>query len=236
MGSEIKSFITSRLAIYLLVLSGITVSQTKVFAQTNETSLKWTITLTEVSSAVFDKALRSQPRSEIASKSGQFKKQGALTLPLRNGKHIVLKDNSGRPYDEDRKHYTYYGFIKSLDCYVIAQQLYEGLNYLLINKNDGAIVPLRGVPALSPDGKIMFSTFWNPYEEHTNIQPPSQDLYFSNIANGKISAPYRVSYNKMVIAKFAWETNNSLVMSYTATTEAKDQNLRYARLRINRKK
>ena len=192
---------------------------------------RWTIEMLPIDAVTFNKAFTSRKKA-ISRQADYIKKNGILTLPLGTGKKVIFKDNKGVPYDEDRKSYRYLGQVNVLGAYLVEQNLFESTEYILIDKKTGRVNTLAGEPDISPDGKTLFNTLYNPYEEHADISPPSQDIYLSVITQGKISKPYRISYNKMMITGYAWETNSTVVICYKLREEDKDNEVKYARLRL----
>jgi hypothetical protein len=206
-------------------------STTPANAQKHIPAQRWTIEMLPIEAVTFKKAFTARKKN-ISRQTDYRKKNGILTLPLANGKKVVFKDNKGVPYDEDRKSCHYLGQVNVLGAYLVKQNLYESTEYILINRKSGRMDTLAGKPDISPDGKTLFNTLYNPYEEHADVSPPSQDIYLSVITLGKISKPYRISYNKMMITGYAWETNSTLVICYKLKEEDKANEVRYARLRL----
>ena len=208
------------------------VNLTPANAQQKELDAPWSIKLITINAGDFKKAFINRTKTITADTLTLVKKNGRLSLPLGKGNKVVFTDNKGIPYDEARTHHTYIGRLKSLNSYLVKQNMYEGTNYFLIKKINGYTDTLAGLPALSADRKIMFCTYWNPYEEHDDIAPPTQDIAVYSVSNGNISKAYRISYSKMIITNFAWETNSSLVISYKSREEDPDNKTKYARLKL----
>lgn len=200
-------------------------------AQKYKPAQRWTIEMLPIDAVTFKKAFTARKKT-ISRQADYPKKNGILTLPLVTGKKVIFKDNKGVPYDEDRKSYRYLGQIDVLSAYLVEQNLFESTEYILINKKTGRMDTLGGMPDISHDGKTLFNTFYNPYEEHADVSPPSQDIYLSVITQGKIGKPFRISYNKMMITDYAWETNSTVVICYKLREEDKDNDIKYARLRL----
>jgi len=201
-----------------------------VNAQKDKSSNPWAIELLPINAATFESAFKVRKKTIYKDTYTYSKKNGTLRLPIANGKKVVFEDNKGTPYDEDRKSFRYLGQVKVLGCYLVEQHLFESTDYVLINKKTGKTNTLAGMPSVSPDGKILFNTAFNRYEEHADVSPPSQDVYLSHVNPTGFSEPYRISYNNMYITKYAWETNTSLVICYRTREEESDTDFRYARL------
>jgi len=216
--------------LFSFVLSLSFILAVPVNAQKHNPSNRWLIELLPIDAATFKKAFEVRKKTIISDTATYRKKNGILRLPLANGKRVVFEDNKGTPYDEDRKSFRYLGQVKVLSCYLVEQHLFESTDYVLINKKTGKTNTLAGKPAVSPDGKILFNTAFNRYEEYADVSPPSQDIYLSVVSLGGFSEPYRVSYNNMYITNYAWETNTSLVICYRTREEEGDKDFKYARL------
>ena len=220
--------------LFSFVLSMSFILAVPVNAQKHMPSNRWAIELLPIDAATFKKAFKVRKKTVISNTATFKKKNGILRLPLANGKKVVFEDNKGTPYDEDRKSFFYLGQVKVLRCYLVEQHLFESTDYVLINKKTGKTNTLAGKPAVSPDGKIVFNTAFNRYEEYSDVSPPSQDLYLSVVNSGGFSEPYRVSYNNMYITNYAWETNSNLVICYRTREEESDKVVKYARLRLKK--
>lgn len=205
-------------------------------AQKDKSSDPWAIELFPINEATFKIAYKARKKTIFSDPTTYRKKNGTLRLPIANGELVVFEDNNGTPYDEDRKSFRYLGQVKVLGCYLVEQHLFESTDYILINKKSGKTNTLAGMPAVSPDGKILFNTAFNRYEEYADVNPPSQDVYLSLVSPGGLSEPYRKSYNNMYIKNYAWETNTSLVICYKTSKEESDTDFRYARLLLKKNK
>lgn len=218
--------------LFSFVLSLSFILAVPVHAQKHKSSNLWAIELLPIEAATFEKAFKIRKKTIFSDTATYRKKNGMLRLPLANRKKAVFEDNKGTPYDEDRKSFLYLGQVKVLGCYLVEQHLYESTDYILINKKTGRTNTLAGMPAVSPDGKILFNTAFNRYEEYADVSPPSQDIYLSFVKPTGFTEPYRISNNDMYITKYAWETNTSLVICYRTREEESDTYFRYARLLI----
>ncbi len=70
------------------------------------------------------------------SQGKHFKRSGqTLILNLSNGQKLSLRDNSQKGDEEE--HFTYENYFPELNAYLIRVQLYEGSNYLLVNRTNG---------------------------------------------------------------------------------------------------
>ena len=154
---------------------------------------------TESTSAAF------QNSSEVTSK-----KNGKIELSLKNKSKIVLSDNEGQPYDEDRITYTFLGSISDFGKYLIKADGYEGDYYLLIDKMSGAADTTLGLPYFSPDGKFIFSGNHNPYETYENIFPPTEDVSIYEYKNGKLNLIFSKPYTKGRIEEIYWKDKNTV--------------------------
>jgi len=204
-------------------------------AQKHKAITQWSIEIKPINAVTFREVFKSKSITVTPDSNSPKRCNGIIDLPLRNGKKITFKDNKGVPHDEDRTSHIYLGQVKFLDCYLVEKNLFESTDYLLINKKTGITDTLAGLPVLSPDGKTICCTNFNPYEEHADIQPPTQDIYLSSVTDRRLSRPQRLSYNKMMITGYSWADNSSLVISYKVREEDNDHALKYARLFLKRK-
>lgn len=138
------------------------------------------------------------------------KKNGKIELILENKSTIVLSDNKGQPYDENRITYTFLGSIGDFGKYLIKADGYEGDYYLLIDKMSGATDTTLGLPYFSPDGKFIFSSNYNPYETYENISPPTEDVSVYEYKNRKLYLIFFRPYTKGKLEKIYWKDKNTV--------------------------
>ncbi|RYZ47217.1 MAG: hypothetical protein EOP49_22010, partial [Sphingobacteriales bacterium] len=192
---------------------------------------------TEATAEQFNQAFKesnTKTKTALVFDSLQHQKTGTtLKLSIANGSAVSLTDNTGTPHDEDRVTNKYIGQDTVLNRYVVEQKLYESRRYLLIDKKSGSLDTLPGLPYSSPDGKVIFCSVYNPYEEYANMPPPTQDIYFYHVNNGVLQKIHGQPY-KMFIAERVWSGSQTLLVRYDPNDEP-DQDktgLRYASFNI----
>lgn len=85
-----------------------------------------------------------------------FKRSGdTLFLNLSNGKKVSLIDNSKEGDEEE--HYTYENYFSQPNIFIIYVQLYEGNNYLLVNRTNGNKKYIIGRAYPSPSGSKLLA-------------------------------------------------------------------------------
>lgn len=88
--------------------------------------------------------------------AAKVRRQGhKLFFKCRNGKEAMLENKLTD--DEDHAEYKYLGQLSDKGYYVIAANFYEWYNYFLISEANGDTTVLRGLPSVSPDGKMLLS-------------------------------------------------------------------------------
>lgn len=88
--------------------------------------------------------------------AAKVRRQGLkLLFKCRNGREAVLENRLTE--GEDHVEYEYLGQLHDESYYVVSANFYEWYNYFLINQANGDTVVLRGLPILSPNGKMILS-------------------------------------------------------------------------------
>lgn len=73
-------------------------------------------------------------------------------------KIVPLVNNNNDEDDVDNfVNYRYYGFIKSMDQFLVAATYYEASDYILIDRQTAHITQLWGIPQVSPNGKLFIA-------------------------------------------------------------------------------
>lgn len=102
------------------------------------------------------RAFEGPEEEHLKQDAVKVRRQGhKLFFKCENGKEAVLEN---RLTDgEDHVEYTYLGQLSDKSYYVISANFYEWYNYFLINEVNGDTTWLRGLPILSPNGKMILS-------------------------------------------------------------------------------
>jgi hypothetical protein len=82
-----------------------------------------------------------------------LKNGGSIRLPIDGKQPMILQDSINKVGDGEQKLYNYIGFMNEIGTYIVEAQYYETGEILLINKYNGSVVKVWGIPRLSPDWK-----------------------------------------------------------------------------------
>jgi hypothetical protein len=148
------------------------------------------------------------------------KSDGKLTLLTVNHKHLILIDNNGFPYDENRISYNYIGYITAINKYLIEVMPYEDKYYILFDKTNGRIDTISGFPVLSPDNDLIYTAHYNPYETYENVNPPTYDINIYKIDAGSVSLLFS-KYYKSTINEQYWQNNHSFCLKLSNENNVK---------------
>ncbi len=90
-----------------------------------------------------------------------FKKKGVLHLKSATGQWIRFKDNPEE--GGEFRFYTFRGFIRSIDSYLVYLTYYEEYSALLVHRNGRKVLELDDLPHFSPNGRSFCTTV---HDEH----------------------------------------------------------------------
>ncbi len=76
----------------------------------------------------------------------------SLVLPLGDGGVVTFVDDA-RPESGEANYHTYRTYYAAIGYYLVAHYMYEGGQYLLVNRRNGWRQAVFGVPVLSPDSQ-----------------------------------------------------------------------------------
>jgi uncharacterized protein YgiM (DUF1202 family) len=132
-----------------------------------------------------------------------------LSLKLENGKlKKIISYPFGKNGNEDsREEYTYIGYLKRLNSYLIRGSYWESGDYFFVSKKTGLISDnFYGSPKISPNNKLMLIIDEDAYEEGTNIA-------LFEIKNNNVKLKINYSFSDWVIDGEAfWISNSEIVI------------------------
>lgn len=132
-----------------------------------------------------------------------------LSLKLDNGniKKIISYPFGKNGNEEYREEYTYIGYLKRLNSYLITGSYWESGDFFFVNKKKGLISNnFYGSPNISPNNKLMLIIDEDTYEKGTNIS-----LYEINNNNVKLKIHY--SFSDWVIdGEIFWISNSEILI------------------------
>lgn len=134
---------------------------------------------------------------------------GQLILPADNAGTVLLQNNTGVPHDEDRLVYQYQGYLKPLNKYLVEVNGYEHSYCLLIDKATGKKDTISNLPVVSPDGRLIVSKRYNPYEEHEHIPPPTEDISIYRVDNNAVKRIF-LQINRWFARDLYWKDNHTI--------------------------
>lgn len=134
---------------------------------------------------------------------------GQLTLPTEKEGVVLLQNNNGVPHDEDRLVYQYRGYLKLLNKYLVEVNGYEHGYCLLIDKSTGKKDTISNLPVVSPDGRLILSKRYNPYEEHEHIPPPTEDISIYTVDNNAVKRIF-LQANRWFAHDLYWKDNHTV--------------------------
>lgn len=152
-----------------------------------------------------------------------------IILELNNDKKIILLDNSGIPYDENRINYKYVGYIDLMSSYLIRVKKYDDTFYLLINILNGKEIILQSYPLISPNKKYLITCYLNQFDELENINPPFNEIIIYSIKGSNLKKIVKKNY-KHVINEMFWGNDNKI---YFKVNLLKSETINYLALKIN---
>nr|WP_295869670.1 hypothetical protein [uncultured Chitinophaga sp.] len=167
------------------------------------------VELTGITETEFD---RHQPPApdQVEYDTARFRvTSGELTLPTDQAGTVVLKNNAGVPHDEDRLSYRYLGYLKPLHKYLVEANSYEQDYVLLIDKTTGKKDTVSNFPVLSPDGRLIVSKRYNPYEEYEHIPPPTEDISIYTVDNDVIKRIF-LQPSRWMARELYWKDNHTI--------------------------
>ena len=115
-------------------------------------------------------ALPTISHSFISKKSGNYKKEDKLVLPIDSNKVVEFKNSSYKEGGCSETFYKYYGEIDKVNSYLIGAMSCDIYEYSLVNKNTGKITHFfEGFPFLSPNSKHLVSIATIGYNYDTRL-------------------------------------------------------------------
>jgi len=139
-----------------------------------------------------------------------FERLNESTLLIKkDGNQITLHDD----VDKDihlRAYYNYHEYIKSIDCFLVHIQYWEGTEYALINLKTKEIKKIWGLPLISPDNKKLLITNQDLVSHYTH-----NGIQIIRVENNKfiseleIKLPWGPSHAK-------WVGNTKIKLAKTA--------------------
>ncbi|QAR30776.1 hypothetical protein EQP59_05200 [Ornithobacterium rhinotracheale] len=141
-------------------------------------------------------------------------KPDKIILNFDNHQSKTLANNEGTPYDENRVHYSYQGYLPTFNAFVVKTNGYENVKLWLFNKENGKKIELIGIPFLNPSKKLFYCFDYNPFEDEDTtpeILPPTYDLYIYQHHQDKITklAKIKIAENQEIKEAY-WEDDNNL--------------------------
>lgn len=119
------------------------------------------VTVTSIEKAVFD-ALPSvnfdiSEEKLLITDSVYVKRLGDTLVVKTLSKTLKLVNNDNEHEADKNANYTYYGYLKNVNKFVVFGTYWEEYDYLLIDNITGDIVHVCGLPVVSPDGRRIVS-------------------------------------------------------------------------------
>ncbi len=190
-----KSYTISLLLSLLFVAINLPAQDFKVIEETKDYILK-------VADSGYYYAHGLPPKDDFVLDTTKIHKvNGVLKLPLDNGKEVVFRDT----YDTNDYAdfgYTYKGFNKKANCYlVLGLHKIDFIKYLLVYKTNGNIDTCRMNPVYSPKVKNYGYFIIEEYPEGGNI-------IFKNL---KTQKTVKIKINKEFPVDFRWIDNKKFV-------------------------
>ncbi|QJB42293.1 hypothetical protein HF324_32410 [Chitinophaga oryzae] len=189
--------------------STIAASRSDTVATTAPARGQLSVELTGITEAEFG---RHQPPAlnQVEYDTARFRvASGELALPTDQAGAVVLKNNAGVPHDEDRLSYHYLGYLKPLHKYLVEVNRYEQDYVLLIDKVTGKKDTVSNFPVLSPDGRLIVSKRYNPYEEYEHIPPPTEDISIYTVDNPVIKRIF-LQPSRWMARELYWKDNHTI--------------------------
>lgn len=167
------------------------------------------VELTGIPEAEFDRYKQSD-RNQIDNDTTKLHVvNGVLTIPSDKGGAVVFKNNDGVPHDEDKLSYSYHGYLKPLNKYLVGVSGYEHAYCLMVDKTTGKKDTVSNIPAVSPDGKLLICSRYNPYEEYEHIPPPTGDISIYAVENNDVKRIFIQPY-RWFVRDLYWKDNRTV--------------------------
>ncbi|MFD0864177.1 hypothetical protein ACFQ1M_18320 [Sungkyunkwania multivorans] len=182
--------------------------------------------------------LRDVNRSIIATDHIDFSKKfpkvkDEIRLPLTSGEEMVLKNKTGSI--ESREAYSYVGFVKPFNAYLIEGGYYEEGDFFFVDRASGEITTrFPSYPYISPDRKTIVCFYFDPYLEQSKLY-----IYKESDANRfmlKKEIDIKFWTQNLVHTNLKWTSNNSFIINITPIAAVwnnkGDYNTAYSELHI----
>jgi len=132
----------------------------------------------------------------------------SILLRFDNNTKTILKDNIGEPYDEDRVHYTYKGYSKNINSFIVESDAYEDHSFFLYSKETGVQKEIDNIPHISTKGQLLFTYVHTPFAENDSL--PNVYLY---LVNKNIELIAKIT-TKKEIKEYFWKDEHTIFFKF----------------------